>query len=213
MDGYLFDQIAKVLATTPSRRRVLRLLLGGGAASLARLAAPSRAGAEECTDPPCKTCGTVQCGQCTVCVGGACENLPELTDCGPDDSLCTSDRCQGGVCVHSALRDGGPCTDDEDACTNDICINGACVHQPVVCSDSNPCHLTFCDPGSGCVTQNQPDDTPCGAGKTCLGGICCMSGAVVCDGACANLKSDRINCGRCGKRCKKGQRCRRGRCG
>ena len=102
---------------------------------------------------------------------------------------CTNDPNGGCACEHLT----GPCTDSEQAgapCleAGGACQSGSCVHAP------------------------KPDGTPCGEAQVCAGGVCCPSGQSSCGGACKNLKTDRRNCGRCGKRCKPGQRCRGGRC-
>jgi hypothetical protein len=40
------------------------------------------------------------------------------------------------------------------------------------CDDGNPCTRDLCEPGVGCVNPLWEDGAPCGAEKSCLGGVC-----------------------------------------
>lgn len=44
-------------------------------------------------------------------------------------------------------------------------------------------------------------------------GIKCKLGEKCCGGRCINVMHNRLNCGKCGKKCKKGQKCGYGYCG
>jgi hypothetical protein len=132
-----------------------------------------------------------ECGPGTVDVGGEC--VP--ADGGPDadaDSDADSDtdsRCDpplsdcGGDCVDTNVSDencGGCAVDCSDGGS---CVDGACL-----------CGAETCDPGQGCEAG------------TCA----CPEGLTDCGDHCADLLSDRMDCGRCGERCIGG--CTNGRC-
>ncbi len=55
----------------------------------------------------------------------------------------------------------------------------------------------------------------CGAGATCVGGVCqtpCAAPRMTCAGACVDVSTDPANCGRCGTACAAGQSCAAGAC-
>jgi len=75
--------------------------------------------------------------------------------------------------------------------------------------------LGFDDADAACVRPGGK----CGAGKKCCGGTACKGGRCKCKGGltkcgtrCKNLKTDRANCGRCGRACAPGQTCANGVC-
>ena len=94
-----------------------------------------------------------------------------------DDGNNTAGDCCSATCQFET----GSC-DDGDACTTaDTCSAGTCVGgPPLACDDANVCTSDTCNPGSGCVFNNEPVGTPCrgvaGAcdvAETCDGlGIC-----------------------------------------
>lgn len=101
-------------------------------------------------------------------------------DC-DDKNPCTSDRCDGGSCQHTAEKegqscdDGNPCT-QTTRCTAGLCGGGA----PVTCPASgNPCKPLVCDPASGCVPKALPDGSGCSDGLFCSDGDTCKAGACV----------------------------------
>lgn len=164
-----------------------------------------------------------------VCRAGHCVHEPRLgAACSSGNpchifSFCGND----GLCRGMPSDDGTPCPGDGNPCTRDICRAGQCTHDPIAagtdCSDpADPCTVGVCDAGGGCAKRAAEDGTPCDGG-TCRNGSChahpepdtnpaCPTGTRRCAGRCVRVASDERNCGRCGKRCKRGQRCRRGRC-
>jgi hypothetical protein len=53
---------------------------------------------------------------------------------------------------------------DAYSCTNDRCVNRTCVITPVVCTTSDRCQATFCDPSSGACSSipvTCDDNDPC----------------------------------------------------
>ncbi len=79
-------------------------------------------------------------------------------DCN-DNNACTTDTCNAGTCVHTAIS-----CDDGNACTDDACdsING-CTHTPHNCDDGNPCTTDTCNPLTGCAHAL----VNCSAGQSC----------------------------------------------
>ena len=110
------------------------------------------------------TCAEVDCIECEQDI-----------DC-LDGDPCTTDACDGGICVHTPVvcDDSDPCTvdvcvdggcvyfdvvcDDNDPCTDDVCVAGDCEYTPVDCSDGMFCNgLETCDPLSGdCLDNEDP---------------------------------------------------------
>ena len=102
-----------------------------------------------------------------VCFDGfCCRGCWDGMNCQPGDT----GRACGGV--------GTMCADcdDSDPCTTDSCEDGVCVNTALTCPDTgSECSYAECrsDMG-GCVTINLVDDTPCDAGSGfCLEGVCC----------------------------------------
>jgi hypothetical protein len=158
-----------------------------------------------------------------ACINGSCQfvNTPNGTPCNDFDACTQTDTCQNGRCVGSnriictaldQCHDVGTCDpatglcsnpakpngtacDDGDQCTvNDTCQGGFCTPgAPRNCDDGNPCTVDTCDPATGCVHANAPNNTPCGANQ-----ICCEppSGTSVCVSS-----NTTTNCGTCGTVC------------
>lgn len=152
----------------------------------------------------------LRCVQCTTnahCGDGRCN--PETFACVghcfddrqcADDSPCTLDRCEDGVCRYEHVPDdrGVEC-DDHRACTvRDRCLGGRCRGEPteaccdeLVCRDDqrpvdrddDGCDDTcVCDPALVCPSGTTPVDTDHGG---CPDRCRCASGAVIpADGEC-----------------------------
>ena len=104
-------------------------------------------------------------GETATLLPGACLNE---ADC-DDGNQCTTASCSDqGVCVVSVLVDT-PC-DDDDACTQSDQCNGEgeCLGGPaLLCDDENDCTVDLCDPATGCVATNLPDESACEDGDKC----------------------------------------------
>ncbi len=111
---------------------------------------------------------------------------------------CREHACRGGMCLSLPKQNGTACPSDDNSCTDDICTNGLCTHPPLV--NETPCSGGTCQNGT-CVDNSDPDPEPA-----------CRTGWKRCGGRCVDSNRDERNCGRCGKRCARGERCRRGRC-
>ena len=131
------------------------------------------------------------CTSGDVCAGGICGGtpIPGCIECTTssqcnDGNGCTTDFCQGGVCVF--VNNTDPCDDGNACTTNDICAGGACVGGPPPdCNDGNGCTDDSCLPASGCVhvdNANPCDDgNACTTGDACAGGVCLGGPPPVCD--------------------------------
>jgi hypothetical protein len=83
-----------------------------------------------------------------------------------------------------------------------------CIAPEVMCAGR--CTNTQTD-GANCGTCGNA----CGAGTTCMGGVCrptCAMGETLCGATCANTQSNGMNCGTCGRACPSDQMCSSGEC-
>lgn len=178
----------------------------------------------------CGACNNA-CAANEDCVGGACQCVPDCTGrmCGDDGCGGSCGSCgamrvcgAGGSCMCSAGLDdcGGNCTDvriDEANC-------GSCANA---CTPAQTCLAGSCMdavPDAGCVPacagRDCGDDTcggscgACSSGEVCgAGGVCvCGAEASDCDGACVDVRRDRLHCGACGAACEPGWSCSAGEC-
>ena len=133
-----------------------------------------------------------------------------------------------GECGLAPANDGGACN-DANACTfAEACVKGACTGGvPPNCNDSNPCTTDWCDPGVGCVHDDNSapcsDDNICTAGDHCADGQCVPGDLLQCDDAnpcTADTCQPGIGCshaaleGPCddGNSCTTGDACAAGQC-
>ena len=112
-----------------------------------------------------------------------------------DGNPCTDDVCDPETDGCFFVNRAGAC-DDGNLCTeNTVCLDGACTGGPRNCNDGNDCTADRCDPGVGCVSENQ-NGLACETGNlctadTCQEGICVQGGAERCpsDNSC-----ERVTC-------------------
>ncbi|HKP59048.1 MAG TPA: hypothetical protein VJV78_20140 [Polyangiales bacterium] len=192
-----------------------------------------------CTPCVAPVGGTVACvgGQCVpdcsngehLC-GNTCVKNNDVNSCGDRCTPCpagpngSTPSCVNGMCQTSCPKDqhicDGKCVSDNDVdtcgdrCTP--CPAGPTGSQPTcnngVCSSSCSGNTRACTNPAGCFAN---DDDHCGAscaactgGKTCNGTACvCPNGE--CNGVCVDTRSDKNNCGQCGKQC---DSCSNGNC-
>ncbi|MBI3770198.1 MAG: hypothetical protein HY271_17130 [Deltaproteobacteria bacterium] len=107
------------------------------------------------------------CGDGKIDRGEQCD---EGSNNGGPTSCCTAD------CHFKA--EGTPCPDG-DACDGDEVCNaiGHCLPgTPLDCRTSDPCKIGSCNPATGCVLTNEPNQTPCPDNTVCNGDEVCISG-------------------------------------
>ncbi|MCO4760837.1 MAG: hypothetical protein KC502_04995 [Myxococcales bacterium] len=101
----------------------------------------------------------------------------KATDCN-DDSVCTTDSCTGGYCVHGAAA--GSCDDGEACTTGDACSSGACVGKATTdkCDDGDICTSGDVCSGGKCTAKLAvcSDGDACTTGDTCVA----VSGKTTC---------------------------------
>jgi len=137
----------------------------------------------DCTDDSCDpAAGCVYMANNAVCDDGdACTTGEFCSDsaCGggalmvcDDANPCTDDSC--GQAVGCIFENNTVGCDDGDACTiDDVCAGGQCVSGGALdCDDGNVCTTDDCDSQAGCLHPPVANETPCGADKHCIDGLC-----------------------------------------
>jgi len=126
---------------------------------------------------------------CTIndrCSSGSCINDGPLT-C-DDNNQCTQNKCDPvSGCYYPNQSNGYNCNDNNKCTTVDTCQNGQCIgSSTLTCVDGNPCTQDNCDPATGCVFPNEPnnkicnDNNPCTSGDHCMSGQCVKTADTVC---------------------------------
>ncbi|MEC8025784.1 MAG: hypothetical protein VX223_17765, partial [Myxococcota bacterium] len=111
--------------------------------------------------PVCNTSGT-----CTTTV-----------DCN-DNNACTTDLCEGGLCIFvgSSTSDGLTCSDGDSCTDSDTCVQGVCTGTP----------SPACQTGGACTSDVGCDDGLSCTDDTCTGGTCTfkLNDGCLINGAC-----------------------------
>ncbi|MFC1654515.1 RCC1 domain-containing protein [Myxococcota bacterium] len=131
--------------------------------------------------PPAACNDADPCTENDTCSGGNCVGTAK--DCsGAATDDCHEGYCASGtgVCQERPL-DGTPC-DDGVNCTTDQCEGGVCVGRTIDCSGLNDgCNVGRCDePTGNCIARPRTDGTPCNDSLYCTVGDACAAG--VCSG-------------------------------
>ncbi len=164
MDGNSFDELTKGLARGASRRSLLKAVLGGAGAVVARTVGPRSAAALVLDDP------------CTV-GEDACEG--ENVDCVPSGSG-SEGTC---ACVNETDRCNDICITDDQCCT---ALD--CTAAPVASCVDNECVYTSPVLGEECVVGGVPcvgtdvDCVPSGSGSE--GTCACVNNTDLCNDIC-----------------------------
>ena len=176
MDDERFDLLARAIAASTSRRRVVGMF----AAALAWRPVPAMAAQEASGCAP----GLTYCAEAGACV----DLLSDLNHCGACGSVCASElvpvACRGGECVRANCPEGIEYCGAVDGC-RDLCPDpahcGAC---------GNPCASGIC---SGGVCTSSGDGCP--EGEITCDGVCV---ATCCNnqhcGACGNACAPPLTC-------------------
>ena len=172
MEGIRFDSLARTMATSGSRRRVLGALLAGALGSL-RLRA-TRAD---------------ESGTAIADAGGGDDNLAIVVNpaTGGNDSKPCQPKSQQEACedrCDQVVNDG--CGGEID-CTCDggkVCAekDGVCCRPEQLCDEKRVCCPPGegCGPGDACCPKERictPSDVCCAVSDVCArgGGVCCAS--------------------------------------
>lgn len=149
VDGSRFDDLARALATQPTRRTLLRRIVAGASAALLASQIDDVAIAAKCREA-----GEI-CREDSNCCSGSC-GAPDrrgrrTCECTPDQHFCGQTCCPrslgcdskgGGCCVGSGDSPiGGFCEQDGDCCSG-------------VCNETSKRCLDTCIPNGGRTTLN-----------------------------------------------------------
>ena len=130
---------------------------------------------------------------CTTKCGGTCTNTQtDSANCGTCGNACSS----GATCVSGACQ----CTASATKC------GSACIDTKVDAKNCGAC-------GNDCTADG---GAPSGGGTwACVNSACivnCTPPKTVCNGGCADTKTDNANCGVCGTACQLTETCTAGLC-
>jgi hypothetical protein len=195
--GELFDDVARTLATTPSRRKALGTIAGAlGSAALISLW-PRTVAAKTCPGGQVACGPTGQClptsGDSWICCGYK-GSAGTGTACGPGQCNTSGVCCQGGgkTCGAQCCRAGESCCDRttglccpaNQQCQSGKCVprgsggggsgggTGACPPGGALCGTSGQCCPTS---GMGQCCGSGPSAACCWGG-TCVSGVCVHGG-------------------------------------
>lgn len=189
MDPQRFEAFSRALATGPSRRGVLKGIVGailGGSLVGAR----SATAGQSCAGPgeSCSSgadCCSGECSDAGVCyctdpsrpwVGCECQQ-GDASACNGDADLC----CDDGTCASPMTGCKSTCTEAGDTCSSDAdCCSGKC-------SDEGMCYCTDpARPWIGCDCSQGDDDACDGHPELCCSDGTCASPSTGCDPTCAH---------------------------
>lgn len=143
------------------------------------------------------TCASGKCvgGQVTNCdddnpctidkcdpVKGCIHPGDSIGFCKDDGEVCTDDKCQDGLCVHSG--NSKPCNDNNKCTLGDFCdsTSATCTKSKGTpdCNDNNACTIDSCVPEKACVHKPGNDGSKCssdsGSLYVCQNGQCVTKG-------------------------------------
>lgn len=170
MDGQRFDDLARALAASTSRRRVLKTLAASAAVELLAVLTLRRAGAQ----PACRRTGHPCEGNRECCADLLCaleSTGRRARRCCPPDATLVRNEC---VCPNSLMLDL-----DADACVcpeGTVACGGGCVDA---CGEGQ-----ILDQDCRCVCESNGEE-PCGD-SCCEDGLTCAEGTCVRSGICPN---------------------------
>ena len=177
-------------------------------------------------------CSTGQACQNGLCTGQAVTapagNVPAGSVPAGTASCATGQTSCSGDCVNT-LSDHDNCGSCGNACSaGQVCQNSQCTSTggSVQCSTGQtPCSGSCVDTRTAFYNCGACGHS-CSSGQICTSGSCtevsasavgsntafCLVGQTTCSGTCVDTKSDKNNCGSCGKKCSSGQVCTSGSC-
>ncbi len=145
-----------------------------------------------------KTGGSCSDGDaCTTgdtCTKGSCLGMPKDCD---DSNPCTSDACDGGACLSTAVTATTNCTDGNPCTTGDTCVGKACKGTAKSCDDGKSCTKDSCDSSTGqCAHVTDP--------SACQGGVCTKATCDSAGGCVYKPQNDGKTCSSTGATCGNG---------
>ncbi len=216
LDDSSFDQLACKLASSTSRRSVLK--------SLAAMAVTMYVGMPQSATAACDDAAYQTC---VKRVQDEIENKEQECDFRNEACIGELDPQVLATCELVSVQE---CLNDlrrlkanaRKACTQFGCrVNhGCCNGQCISVTTTYNCGFcgNVCPPTSKCINQqcvgaDCRHDSQCSFGQKCVQGHCqCPTGQTLCGSTCTQIFDDINNCGGCGKACAPGQRCVNGVC-
>ena len=157
MDGQRFDDVARLIGTGASRRRVIKGMFAGvlGIGGVSALRSSASAGGCISTGGSCISSDNECCGFADgiVCAGvprtcqstgscaggtGPCNTVKGLNCCVENGLECVATDGDDGTCVACGLLTDG-CDVDSDCCGELFCYAGACVDAIPPCESDDDC--------------------------------------------------------------------------
>ena len=186
MDPNRLDDLARLIGSGQSRRRVLKTFAAGALGAIATSLGLGVTLAERVKRSPGELCASnSECGS-NLCVddgyGRKTCHCQVIADCSKSTALCHPRVCIDGICGHDVSKDGTPC-ESGDACTSgDVCFHGGCKPgKRKVCPPRTDRHCQFadtCNDDTGeCEIRNQPNGTDCPSPDYCHPDATCQAGA------------------------------------
>ena len=145
MDGYVFDRMARLWATTTDRRRTLRLIAAGVIATSWLGRGKSAAGQQM----PCTQDADCQDGDADPCTGGICQEgfcTFFIVSCITGTTCCGNGECCAAGGVGGCMADADCVQTSADPCWRAKCANGTCRSQRVSCPPGEFCRDGTCAP-------------------------------------------------------------------
>jgi hypothetical protein len=151
-------------------------------------------GGDDCDDGeakvnPGETEGPPGSASCSDSLDNDCDGNPDLkdTDCVDcksdadcdDNTVCTADTCEKGLCKNAPVNEGMACTSDNKCVENAKCTAGKCTGQAKTCTPSGQCKVATCNPAKGCGESDKKDGTSCSDSDPCTDNETCQSGVCV----------------------------------
>jgi hypothetical protein len=167
MDDRRFDNLARIAAALPSRRHLVRALLGGASGLLLAAGVAEEAAARKCKKdndcPGCQTCNRKKkkcgkgCGKGKRCCGGEC--VKEKLCCKTPEDCSSCQLCVDGRCQPNPAKNGQQCS----GCLT--CNNGACGSgDDALCKDHERCRQST----GICCAKCLANESCCPVGRTCI---------------------------------------------
>jgi len=149
VDGYVFDRMARLWATTTDRRRTLRLIGAGVIAGTGIGRGKSAAAQTSAAQMTCTQDADCQDGDADPCTGGLCQegfctffivSCIEGTACCGNGECCTAEGTGGCTADADCVQTSG------DPCWKATCLMGACAVRHVECPVGEFCRDGTCAP-------------------------------------------------------------------
>ncbi len=137
-----------------------------------------------CDDGDACTTGD-KCNAGAQCIFGKKTDCDDKNPCTVDTCSTTSGGCQYANAVDVSCDDGDKCTGDDKGV--DTCVAGKCASVKKVCTSTNPCQGSECNPKTGNCDPKKTDNS----GKDCDDGdLCTVKDKCQKSGACIGAKND-----------------------